>query len=103
MTKNVTRTCPVCGNMQPDYWSLSWDYFLLLVIGIIVWPMYLRRPRDFFRDMRKGFVESKRARITSLKTVDFVDGTVKSPVHTIAEAKMLLKRLEEQRDERLEQ
>ena len=66
MTKNVTRTCPVCGNVQPDYWSYYWDCIFLFIVGIIVWPWYLRRPRDFFRDMRKNYAEAKRYRITSL-------------------------------------
>ena len=40
---------------NPDWANHSIEFALLCCIGLVVWPWYWRRPRDYFKDMRKAF------------------------------------------------
>ncbi len=42
----------------PDYYHHACECVLVLFIGVIVWPAYLLRPRDYFRDMKKAFIRA---------------------------------------------
>lgn len=45
---------------KPDYWHHGWECVSIFLIGLVVWPWYLKRPGDFFRDAAELYAESKK-------------------------------------------